>query len=166
MLPVWFLVALLIGLHKLFLRWLYFIAFSFYLFADQEQQRAKIEFKTGSVFLDNCDQVPDSLSALTLLVGRQEGHPACKKCGDAVGGHWLVWMEWRPAGWSVSLLAPAHSGGAGKRAVKRLWWWWYPVPKTGSATDYWRWCVDVAYVINIGRVFRCGLAFSASIIFW
>jgi len=46
-------------------------------------------------------------------------------------------MEWRPAGWSVclpllifpctiksrsSLLAPAHLGGPGKRAVKRLWW--------------------------------------------
>ena len=48
-------------------------------------------------------------------------------------------MEWRPAGWSVclpllispctmksrsSLLAPAHPGGPGKRAVKWLWWWW------------------------------------------
>jgi len=22
--------------------------------------------------------------------------------GDGGGGHWLVWMEWRPAGWSVS----------------------------------------------------------------
>jgi len=41
------------------------------------------------------------LSALTLLVGRQEGHPACKKMGDDGGGHWLVRMEWRPAGWSV-----------------------------------------------------------------
>ena len=45
-------------------------------------------------------------------------------------------MEWRPARWSVclpllispctiksrsSLLAPAHMGGPGKRAVKRLW---------------------------------------------
>ena len=45
-------------------------------------------------------------------------------------------MGWRPAGWSVclplltfpctiksrsSLLAPAHPGGPGKRAVKRLW---------------------------------------------
>ena len=52
------------------------------------------------------------------------------------GGHWLVWMEWRPPGWSVclpllispctinsrsSLLAPAHPGSPGKRAVKRLW---------------------------------------------
>jgi len=52
------------------------------------------------------------------------------------GGHWLIRMEWRPAGWSVclpllifpctiksrsSLLAPAQPGGHGKRAVKRLW---------------------------------------------
>jgi len=54
-------------------------------------------------------------------------------------------MEWRPAGWSVclpqlifrcaiksrsSLLAPAHPGGPGKRAVKRLWWWWCGVVKS------------------------------------
>jgi len=47
----------------------------------------------------------------------------------AGGGHWLVWMEWRPAGWSVCLplliflctiksrsylLAQAHPGGPGK----------------------------------------------------
>jgi len=62
------------------------------------------------------------------LVGRQEGHPACKKWGDGGGGHWLVRMECRPAGWLVSasvnlpctiksrssLLAPAHPGGPGK----------------------------------------------------
>jgi len=56
--------------------------------------------------------------------------------GDGVSGHWLVRMEWRPAGCSVclpllispctmksrsSLLAPAHPGGPWKRAVKRLW---------------------------------------------
>jgi len=54
------------------------------------------------------------------------------KWGDGGGGHWLVWMEWRPAGWSVCLpllmfpctiksrsstLAPAH-----------------PVPEKGSKT--------------------------------
>ena len=77
-----------------------------------------------------------AFSALTLLAGRQEGHPACKKSGDGVGGHCLDRTEWRPAGWSVclpllvfpcikksrsSFLAPAHPGGPGKRAVKRLW---------------------------------------------
>ena len=67
----------------------------------------------------------------------QEGHPACKNMGgDGGGGHWLVQMEWRPAGWSVclpllilpctiksrsSLLSRAHPDGPGKRAVKRLW---------------------------------------------
>jgi len=53
-----------------------------------------------------------------------------------VSRHWLVRMEWRPAWWSVclpllifpckiksrsSLLALAHPGGPGKRAVKWLW---------------------------------------------
>ena len=60
------------------------------------------------------------------------------KTWDGWGGHWLVRMAWRPAGWSVclpllifpctiksrrSLLAPSHPGGPGKRAVKRLWFY-------------------------------------------
>jgi len=51
-----------------------------------------------------------AFSAFTLLVGRQEGHPVCKKLGDDGGGHWLVWMEWHPAGWSVcaSVNLPLH----------------------------------------------------------
>jgi len=45
-----------------------------------------------------------AFSALTLLVGQQEGHPACKnKWGDGGGGHCLVWMEWLPAGLSLCL---------------------------------------------------------------
>jgi len=66
----------------------------------------------------------------------QEGHPAHKNMGNGGGGHWLVRMEWQPAGWSVclsllispctiksrsSLLAPAHPGEPRKSAVKRLW---------------------------------------------
>ena len=76
-----------------------------------------------------------AFNALTLLVGWQEKHPACKKWGDDGGGQWLVWIEWRPAGLSVclpllifpctiksrsSFLAPAHPGSPGKRAIKRL----------------------------------------------
>jgi len=68
--------------------------------------------------------------------GRKGIRPV-KIWGDGEGGHWLVRMEWRPAGWSVclpllifpctiksgsSLLAPAHLVGPGKRAVKWLWW--------------------------------------------
>ena len=77
-----------------------------------------------------------AFSALTLLVGQQEGHPACKNMGNGGIGHWLIRMEWRPSGWLVclpllifpcttksrsSLLAPSLLGGPGKRAVKRLW---------------------------------------------
>ena len=36
------------------------------------------------------------------LVGRK-GIRSVKKWGDGGGGHWLVRMEWRPAGWSVCL---------------------------------------------------------------
>ena len=75
-----------------------------------------------------------AFSALTRLDGRKGIRPV-KIWGDGGGGHWLVRMEWRPAGWSVclpllifpctiksrsSLLAPAHPGGPRKRAVKWL----------------------------------------------
>jgi len=80
--------------------------------------------------MSNTQSALTAFSALTLLVGRLEGHPACKKHGDGGGEHWLVRMEWRPAGWSVrlplliftciiktrtSLLAPAHLGGPEKK---------------------------------------------------
>ena len=76
-----------------------------------------------------------AFNALTIMAGRQERHPACKKWGNGGGGHWLVRMEWRPAGWSVclpllissctvksrsSLLAPAQPGCPGKITIKRL----------------------------------------------
>jgi len=71
--------------------------------------------------------------------GRKDIRPV-KNMGDGGGGHWLVQMEWRQAGWSVclpllisprtmksrsSLLAPTHPDGPGKRAVKLWWWWWW-----------------------------------------
>jgi len=93
--------------------------------------------KTGYNYLvSNCEF---AFGALTQLVEWQEGHPACKKMGDGGGGHWLVQMEWRPAGPSVclpllifsctiksrsSLLATTYLGGPRKRAVKRLWCGW------------------------------------------
>jgi len=55
--------------------------------------------------------------------------------GDGGGGHWLVWMEWCPARWSVclpllifpctiksrsSFLALTHPGGPGKRGQKTV----------------------------------------------
>ena len=76
-------------------------------------------------------------SALTLLVGRQEGHPACKKQSGGV----LAWLclergadlhvaQLMPLPLTVSclgkiqigftFLVPAHRGSPGQRAVKRV----------------------------------------------
>jgi len=51
--------------------------------------------------------IQSDFSALTLLVGRQEGHPACKKPWGVVAvGAPLVWLGWHPPGLSVSSPAP------------------------------------------------------------
>ena len=79
-----------------------------------------------------------AFSALTLLVGRQEGHPACKKrvvgcwCGYllkvSVQGADLHMAQLMPLQLTVScfskiqigltFLVPAHPGSPGKRAAK------------------------------------------------
>jgi len=75
-----------------------------------------------------------------MQYGEDGGPPSSPYCimliDVKIGGHWLVRMEWRPAGWSVclsllifpctmkfrsSLLTPAHPGDPGERAVKQLW---------------------------------------------
>ena len=78
-----------------------------------------------------------AFSALTLLVGREEGHPACKKLSGGV----LAWIclergadlhmaQLMPLPPTVScfskiqigftILVLAHPGSPGKRAVKRV----------------------------------------------
>jgi len=69
-------------------------------------------------------------------LGGRKGIRPVKKWRNDGGGHWLVWMEWRPAGWSLclpllifprtiksrsSLLAPPYPGGPGRSAINRLW---------------------------------------------
>jgi len=48
-----------------------------------------------SHFISQCflPSVLFAFSALTLLVGRQEGHPACKKLSGGVLAWWSVWSE-------------------------------------------------------------------------
>ena len=63
-----------------------------------------------------------------------------KNMGDGGGGHWLVRMEWRPAGWSVSASvnlplhhkvqkfssgtgSPGWSRKKGHKTVVVCWWW-------------------------------------------
>jgi len=50
---------------------------------------AVARYKLGPVFVSLCL----SLSALTLLVGRQEGHPACKKLSGEVLAWLSVWSK-------------------------------------------------------------------------
>ena len=79
-----------------------------------------------------------ALSALTLLVGWQEGHPACKKT-ERWGAGMVICLE-RGAGLHMAqlmplpltvscfskiqigftFLVPAHPGSPGQRAVKRV----------------------------------------------
>ena len=74
-----------------------------------------------------------------LLVGQQEGHPACKKlsgevlacylfgarcrlaCGpaDATATHCLLLLASVKIQIGFAFLAPAHAGSPGKRAIKR-----------------------------------------------
>jgi len=79
-----------------------------------------------------------AFSALTLLVGRQEGHPACKKL-EWWGAGVVICLErdadlhmaplmplpltascFRKIQIGFTFLVPAYPGGPGKRAVKRV----------------------------------------------
>jgi len=82
--------------------------------------------------------MPPSVLAVTLLVGRQEGHPACKKLsGGVLGvviclerGADLHMTQLMPLPLAVScfskiqigfaFLVPAHPGSPGQRAVKHV----------------------------------------------
>ena len=50
-----------------------------------------------------------------LLVGWQEGHPACKKLSGVVLAWLSVWSEMQIG---FAFLVPAHPGSPGQRAVK------------------------------------------------
>jgi len=104
-------------------------------------QHTVVHQSSSSIYMSNFTEIGKTFlwtdyQCFDAVGWAQEGHPACKKYEEDDGGwHWLVWMEWRPARWSVclsllifpctiksrsSLLAPAHPGGPRKRAIKRL----------------------------------------------
>ena len=49
--------------------------------------------------LSGCFLCAFAFSALTLLVGRQEGHPACKKLSGGVLAWLSVWSEMQTCIW-------------------------------------------------------------------
>jgi len=91
--------------------------------------------------------------------------------GDGGGEHCIVWTEWRSAGWSVcllllifpctiksriSLLAPAHPGGPGKKTVKRLWYYYYYLHWEG----YFLSLFVCLFVSNFGQKLPNGFAWN------
>ena len=65
---------------------------------NQELLVVRQSWKLGVSKSMECDIFP--FSALTLLVGRQEGHPACKKTGcwfvggdDLTGALYDLWLQ-------------------------------------------------------------------------
>ena len=49
--------------------------------------------RSANSFNSLCMLIRSAFSALTLLVGRQEGHPACKKLSGGVLAWISVWSE-------------------------------------------------------------------------
>jgi len=90
-----------------------------------------------------------NISALTLLVGWQEGHPACKKWGDGGGGYWLVQMKWLPAGWSVCL--PLLIFPWRTHSPSRLAWSesWRPPGAQSAFIEWTGWTLTVTMVMRI-----------------
>ena len=93
-------------------------------------------------FLHYTNILEVAFSALTLLVGRQEGHPACKKT-ERWGAGMVICLERgadlhmaqrMPLPLTVScfskiqigstFLVPAYPGSPGQRAVKRVCVYW------------------------------------------
>jgi len=50
---------------------------------------SELDIANSVSFVHTSLSLPNAFSALTLLVGRQEEHPACKKLTDEV----LVWLS-------------------------------------------------------------------------
>jgi len=104
-----------------------------------------------------------SFNGLTLLVGRQEGHPVCKKLSGGVLAWLSVWCDVHICIWpswcqchSLSLasvksrlvftfLVPAHLGSPGQRAVRwvcvsiTLWLCGWVGNHMSGVTLKWRW---------------------------
>jgi len=96
-----------------------------------------LNFPAKNIKIWQCILESLAFSALTLLVVRQEGHPACKKLSGGVLAWLSVWSKMqtciRPS-WcqchSLSLasvkstgftfVVPAHPGSPGQRAIKQV----------------------------------------------
>ena len=76
-----------------------------------------------------------AFSALTLLVGRQEGHPACKKQSGGVLAWLSVWSEVQTCIWPSRCHCHSLSLASVKsRLVLPFWYRLYPVSRHGTGS--------------------------------
>jgi len=120
---------------------------------------------------------PYPFSALTLLVGRQEGHPACKKLSGGLLAWLSVWSKVQtcihtaqlmPLPLTVScfskiqigftLLVPAHPGSTEKRAVKRACVRYPPTTQPHTAND--QKCFQTSNMLKDMSLDMCCSAFA------
>ena len=98
-----------------------------------------------------CTMISSAFSDLTLLVGRQEGHPACKKLSSGVLAWLSVWSE------VLTCICPSwchcHSlslASVESRLVLPFWYWLTRVvPEKGPLNVCVCVCVEVSYIIII-----------------
>ena len=70
--------------------------------------------------------------ALTLLVGRQEGHPACKKLTGGVLAWLSVWSEMQPCIWPSRCHCHSLSLASVKSRLVLPFWYWPTRVVTGK----------------------------------
>ena len=78
---------------------------------------------SGNVSEMNCF-VLSAFSALTLLVGRQEGHPACKKQSGGVLAWLSVWSEVQTCMWPSCCHCHSLSLASVKSRLVLTFWYW------------------------------------------
>ena len=123
-----------------------------------------------------------AFSALTMLVGRQEGHPACKK-HEWWGAGVVICLEWgadlhmaqlMPLPLTVScfskiqigftFLVPAHLGSPGKGPLKGVCvsvcvcWWWIKLLITTTSAATVRRSQETARKIDVTPARSCFMA--------
>ena len=92
-----------------------------------------------------------AFSALTLLVGRQEGHPACKKLSSEVLAWLSVWSEEQTCIWPSRCHCHSLSLASLKSRLVLPFWYWLTrvVPDKGPLNG----CVCVCVYVDCEAVF-------------
>ena len=105
-----------------------------------------------------------AFSALTLLVGRQEGHPACKKLSSEVLAWLSVWSEVQTCIWSSRCHCHSLSLASLKSRLVLHFWYWLTrvVPDKGPLNGCV--CVCVLHGMQLSGVCSSVLSFGRRIL--